>query len=49
MAKDNRLSEKEAMRLAEANDVSPQQAKDRIDKKEKKAAGKEAGEFKAEG
>ncbi|WP_192180681.1 hypothetical protein [Mesorhizobium amorphae] len=44
--KDNRLSDKEAMHLAEITDVSPQQAKDLA---EKAKAEKEAKNFKAEG
>jgi hypothetical protein len=47
--KDNRLSDKEAMHLAETTDVSPQQAKDLIEKHGKAKAEKEAKNFKAEG
>ena len=47
--KDNRLSEKEAMRLAETTDVSPKQAKELIQKHGSKKAKQEAKQFKAEG
>ena len=47
--KDNRLSDKEAMHLAETTDVSPQQAKDLAAKHGKDKAEKEARNFKAEG
>ncbi|WP_167481014.1 MULTISPECIES: hypothetical protein [Mesorhizobium] len=47
--KDNRLSDKEAMHLAEITDVSPQQAKDLAEKHGKAKAEKEAKNFKAEG
>jgi hypothetical protein len=46
---DNRLSDKEAMHLAETTDVSPRQAKDLIEKHGKAKAEKEAKNFKAEG
>ncbi len=48
-AKNIRLSEKEAMRLAETTDVSPRQAKELINRHGTKKAEKEAKEFKAEG
>jgi hypothetical protein len=47
--KDNRLSDKEAMHLAEITDVSPQQAKDLAEKHGKDKGAKEAKNFKAEG
>ncbi|WP_165778446.1 hypothetical protein [Mesorhizobium wenxiniae] len=47
--KDNRLSDKEAMHLAETTDVSPKQAKDLAEKYGKAKAKKEAKNFKAEG
>jgi hypothetical protein len=47
--KDNRLSEKEAMKIAEATDVSPKQAKDLAEKHGKEKGLKEAKNFKAEG
>jgi hypothetical protein len=47
--KDNRLSDKEAMHLAETTDVSPKQAKDLAEKHGKAKAAKEAKNFKAEG
>jgi hypothetical protein len=47
--KDNRLSEKEAMRLAETTDVSPKQAKDLVKEHGKKEGEKQAKKFKAEG
>jgi hypothetical protein len=47
--KDNRLSDKEAMHLAETTDVSPRQAKDLIEKHGNAKAEKEAKNFKAEG
>jgi hypothetical protein len=46
---DNRLSDKEAMHLAETTDVSPKQAKDLAEKHGKAKAVKEAKNFKAEG
>jgi hypothetical protein len=45
--KDNRLSDKEAMHLAETTDVSPQQAF--VEKHGKAKGEKEAKNFKAEG
>jgi len=47
--KDNRLSDKEAMHIAETTDVSPKQAKDLAQKHGKDKAVKEAKNFKAEG
>jgi len=47
--KDNRLSDKEAMHIAETTDVSPRQAKDMAAKHGKDKAMKEAKNFKAEG
>jgi hypothetical protein len=47
--KDNRLSDKEAMQLAETTDVSPQQAKDLSAEHGKEKGKKEAKNFKAEG
>ena len=47
--KDNRLSDKEAVHLAETTDVSPQQAKDLVQKHGKKEGAKQAKNFKAEG
>ena len=47
--KDNRLSDKEAMHLAEITDVSPKQAKDLAEKHGKEKGAKEAKNFKAEG
>ena len=47
--KDDRLSEKEALRLAEMTDVSPNQAKELIAKHGPRKAKKEAKQFKAEG
>ena len=47
--KDNRLSDKEAMHIAEATDVSPKQAKDLAEKHGKDKGLKEAKNFKAEG
>ena len=47
--KDNRLSDKEAMHLAEITDVSPQQAKDLAEKHGNEKGAKEAKNFKAEG
>ncbi len=47
--KDNRLSEKEAMPLAETTDVSPQQAKDLAEEHGKAEGAKQANKFKAEG
>ena len=46
--KDNRLSDKEAMHLAEAADVSPQQGKDLAKKHRKIEGKKQTKEFKAE-
>jgi hypothetical protein len=45
---DSRLSDKEAMHLAETTDVSPQQAKELAEKHGKEKAIKEAKNFKAE-
>jgi hypothetical protein len=47
--KDNRLSDKEAMHIAETTDVSPGQAKELAEKHGKENAEKEAKNFKAEG
>ncbi|QKC84226.1 hypothetical protein EB232_23860 [Mesorhizobium sp. NZP2077] len=47
--KDNRLSDKEAMHIAETTDVSPGQAKELAEKHGKDKARKEAANFKAEG
>jgi hypothetical protein len=47
--KDNRLSDKEAMHIAETTDVSPKQAKDLAEKHGKEKGAKEAKNFKAEG
>ncbi len=47
--KDNRLSDKEAMHIAETTDVSPGQAKELAEKHGKEKAKKEAANFKAEG
>ncbi len=47
--KDNRLSDREAMRLAETTDVSSKQAKDLAAKHGKAKGAKEARNFKAEG
>jgi hypothetical protein len=47
--KDNRLSDKEAMHIAETTDVSPKQAKDLAKELGKDKAAKEAKNFKAEG
>lgn len=47
--KDNRLSEKEAMHLAETTDVSPRQAKILVEKHGRAKGEKEAKNFKAEG
>jgi hypothetical protein len=47
--KDNRLSDKEAMHIAETTDVSPKQAKDLAEKHGKDKGAKEARNFKAEG
>ncbi|RVA19617.1 hypothetical protein EN935_34505 [Mesorhizobium sp. M7D.F.Ca.US.004.03.1.1] len=47
--KDNRLSDKEAMHIAETTDVSPGQAKELAEKHGKDNAEKEAKNFKAEG
>ncbi|WP_171883315.1 MULTISPECIES: hypothetical protein [Mesorhizobium] len=47
--KDNRLSDKEAMRIAETTDVSPGQAKELAEKHGKDKAKEEASNFKAEG
>lgn len=47
--KDNRLSDKEAMHIAETTDVSPDQAKELAEKLGKDKARKEASNFKAEG
>ncbi|ESX91848.1 MULTISPECIES: hypothetical protein [unclassified Mesorhizobium] len=47
--KDNRLSDKEAMHIAETTDVSPKQAKDLAAKHGKDKGAKEAKNFKAEG
>ena len=47
--KDNRLSDKEAMHLAETSDVSPQQAKDLVKQHGKEEGEKQAKKFKAEG
>jgi hypothetical protein len=46
---DNRLSDKEAMHIAETTDVSPGQAKELAEKHGKDKAEKEAKNFKAEG
>ena len=45
--KDNRLSDKEALHLAETTEVSPQQAKDLAKKHGKIEGKKQAKEFKA--
>ncbi|WP_185975163.1 hypothetical protein [Mesorhizobium sp. WSM4310] len=47
--KDNRLSDKEALHLAETTDVSPGQAKEMAEKHGKDKAKEEAKNFKAEG
>jgi hypothetical protein len=47
--KDNRLSDKEAMHIAEATDVSPKQAKDLVAEHGKVKGKEEAKNFKAEG
>ena len=47
--KDNRLSDKEALHLAETTDVSPGQAKELAKKHGKDKAKEEAKNFKAEG
>ena len=47
--KDNRLSDKEAMHIAETTDVSPGQAKELAEKQGKDKAKEEARNFKAEG
>ena len=47
--KDDRLSDKEAMHIAETTDVSPKQAKDLAEEHGKAKAEKEAKNFKAEG
>jgi hypothetical protein len=47
--KDSPLSDKEALKLAEATDVSPKQAKDLAAKHGKEGAKKEAKNYKAEG
>ncbi|WP_167434253.1 hypothetical protein [Mesorhizobium helmanticense] len=47
--KDNRLSDKEAMHIAETTDVSPKQAKDLAEKLGKEKGKQEAKNFKAEG
>jgi hypothetical protein len=47
--KDNRLSDKEALRLAEMTDVSPQQAKDLAKEHGKEEGTKQAKKIKAEG
>jgi len=47
-AKNIRISEKEAMRLAETTDVSPKHAKELIEKHGATKARKEAKQFKAE-
>jgi hypothetical protein len=47
--KDKRLSDKQAMHLAETTDVSPKQAKDLAEKHGKANVEKEAKNFKAEG
>ncbi|TJX59217.1 MAG: hypothetical protein E5W21_13985 [Mesorhizobium sp.] len=46
---DNRLSDKEALHIAETTDVSPRQAKELAEKHGKDKAEKEAKNFKAEG
>ncbi|BAB47725.1 msr0058 [Mesorhizobium japonicum MAFF 303099] len=47
--KDNRLSDKEALHIAETTDVSPGQAKELAKKHGKDKAKEEAKNFKAEG
>ncbi|MGX5828855.1 hypothetical protein [Mesorhizobium sp. 43Arga] len=47
--KDNRLSDKEALHIAETTDVSPGQAKELAEKHGKDKAKEEARNFKAEG
>lgn len=47
--KDNRLSDKEAVHIAETTDVSPQQAKDLVAEHGKDKGKEEAKNFKAEG
>lgn len=48
-SKNVRLSEKEAMMMAETTDVSPRQAKELIEKHGTEKAREKAKEFKAEG
>lgn len=47
--KDNRISDKEAMHIAETTDVSPKQAKDLVAELGKDKGKEEAKNFKAEG
>ncbi|WP_167480746.1 hypothetical protein [Mesorhizobium waimense] len=47
--KDNRISDKEAMQIAETTDVSPKQAKDLVAEHGNVKGKEEAKNFKAEG